>query len=69
MRPEKLTSEELTFLNINNFTKGSFILYEPKFFWKPKIYYPLIRTGMYVYPGVRNVSFQNILRMYEMDEP
>ena len=27
------------------------------FFWKPDIYYPLIRTRMYAYQGERNVSF------------
>ena len=53
----------------NILTKGSFMQYEPKFFWKAKISYPLIRKCLYVYPGVRNVSFRNILRTYEMDEP
>ena len=37
---------------------GSFIQYVRKRFLKTNISYPLIRTRMYPYQGVRNVSFQ-----------
>ena len=37
--------------------KGSFIYYVRKNFWKTNIPYPLFRTRLCAYQGVRNVSF------------
>ena len=42
--------------------KGLFILYLRKIFRKTNISYPLVRTRTCAYQGVRNVSFENILR-------
>ena len=39
------------------FYSGSFILYVHKNFPKKHIFYELIRTGMFAYHGVKNVSF------------
>ena len=51
--------EAETFIVIiqNEITKESFIYCAGKIFWKTNTSYPLIRTSMHAYQGVRNVSF------------